>query len=238
MTTAAVELSDVVKAYGGIRPLRIRRLAVAQGDAVALVGLDQAMAEVFVNLVTGAALPDGGLVRVFGRPTTEVTDSADWLALVDRFGIVSERSVLLDALSVIQNLSMPFTLEIDPPPEDIRHRAAELAREAGLAQSSWTQPVAELDAKDRARIRVARALALDPAILLLEHVTASVPREDVGRFGTEVRALARRRGAAIIAMTADPDFAGVVADQALIHEPATGNLKDRRRTGWFGGRLG
>jgi len=39
----------------------------------------------------------------------------DWLAAVDRFGIVSERAVLLDVLSVVQNLAVPFTLEIEPP---------------------------------------------------------------------------------------------------------------------------
>ena len=105
---------------------------------MALLGFDQPTAEVFVNLATGATLPDGGEVRVFGRPTRAIDDSADWLATVDRFGIVSERAVLLDALSVIQNLAMPFTLEIEPPPDDVRQRAEALAHEVGLAASAWT----------------------------------------------------------------------------------------------------
>ena len=52
---------------------------------------------------------------MLGRPTSAINDSADWLATVDRFGIVSERAVLLDQLTVIQNLAMPFTLDIEPP---------------------------------------------------------------------------------------------------------------------------
>jgi hypothetical protein len=68
------------------------------------VGLDQVAAEVFTNLVTGAILPETGDIRVFGRPTSAIADSDDWLATVDRFGIVSERAVLLDQLSVLQNL--------------------------------------------------------------------------------------------------------------------------------------
>src|SRR5206468_8505523 len=122
----------------------------------------------FVNLVTGATLPDAGTVSLFGRPTTAISDSADWLAVVDRFGIVSPRAVLLDALTVIQNLAMPFTLEIDPPADDIRDRAVALAAEVGLAEAAWSRPVGDLDAAARARIQLARALALDPAVLLLE----------------------------------------------------------------------
>src|SRR5947209_4601064 len=130
------------------------------------------MAEVFVNLVTGATLPDNGEVRIFGRPTAAVSDSADWLALVDRFGIVSARAVLLGGLSVIQNLSMPFTLEIEPPPDDVCVRAARLATEVGLAERSWHRPVSELGPTDLARVRLARALAHEPAVLLLEHASA------------------------------------------------------------------
>jgi hypothetical protein len=65
-------------------------------------------------MATGASLPDRGDVRLFGRSTSAIADSADWLSVVDRFGIVSSRAVLLDALTVVQNLAMPFTLEVDP----------------------------------------------------------------------------------------------------------------------------
>src|SRR5947207_6770885 len=119
-----VELTALSKDYHGLRPLRIEKLNLAAGELVAILGLDQPMAETFVNLVTGATLPDRGEVKVFGRPTSAIDDSADWLAVVDRFGIVSERAVLLDSLSVIQNLAIPFTLDIDPLPGDVRERAA------------------------------------------------------------------------------------------------------------------
>ena len=126
MTTPAgivLELSDVSKDYRGLRPLRIASLELRAGEHIAIIGLDQTTAEVFVNLVTGATLPDRGDVRLFGRSTASITDSADWLAVVDRFGIVSPRAVLLESLTVVQNLAMPFTLDIEPPAEDIRRRA-------------------------------------------------------------------------------------------------------------------
>ena len=90
-TDPVLELSDVSKDYRGLRPLRIASLSVAAGERVAILGLDQITAEVFVNLATGASLPDRGDVRLFGRSTSAIADSADWLSIVDRFGIVSSR---------------------------------------------------------------------------------------------------------------------------------------------------
>src|SRR5205807_1268378 len=120
-------------------------LRAAPGDRVAILGLDQVAAEVFINLATGATLPDAGEVRLFGRTTSAITDSADWLATIDRLGIVSDRAVLLDQLTVVQNLAMPFTLDIEPPPDRERARAEALAREVGLPEPSWTVPLVELD---------------------------------------------------------------------------------------------
>ncbi|OLC47825.1 MAG: hypothetical protein AUH43_10825 [Acidobacteria bacterium 13_1_40CM_65_14] len=238
MTPAVLEITGVSKDFRGLRPLRIQQLTVAPAEQVAIVGFDQPSAEVFVNLVTGATLPDAGTVSLFGRSTAAIADSDDWLAVVDRFGIVSARAVLLDQLDVIQNLAMPFTLEIEPPAGDIRERATRLAAEVGLVERAWARPVRELDVASRARIRLARALALDPGVLLLEHASAGLEREATTAFGAAVRAIAADRGIALVAVTADETFASAVAARVLTWEPATGRLTDRRRRGWFGRRLG
>jgi ABC-type transporter Mla maintaining outer membrane lipid asymmetry ATPase subunit MlaF len=234
VTSAVLELSGVVKDYRGLRPLRIAALSVAAGEHVALVGVDQVAAEVIVNLVTGATLPDAGEIAIFGRPTSAIADSADWLATVDRFGIVSERAVLLDQLTIIQNLAMPFTLEIEPPPEEARSQAAALASEVGLPESAWERPIAALDATSRVRLRLGRALALDPIVLLLEHASAGISPEDTEALGADIRRVATRRGAAIVAVTVDVTFAGAVAGRILTWEPGTGRLVERRTGRWFG----
>jgi predicted ABC-type transport system involved in lysophospholipase L1 biosynthesis ATPase subunit len=228
---ALLEFAGVSKAYGGLRPLRITELRVAAGERVAILGVDQPAAEMFVNLATGATLPEAGEVRVFGRATSAIDDSTDWLATVDRFGILSERAVLLDALTPIQNLAMPFTLDIEPPPAAVRARAEALAREVGLAETTWAAPVGALDAVGRLRVRFGRAIALDPAILLLEHASAPLPRHDVAAVAAGIRAVAAARGMALVAATADETFARAVADRVLTLEPATGRLKAPRR--WF-----
>lgn len=230
--TPVLELAGISRDYHGLRPLRIAELRVAAGERVAILGLDAPAAEVFVNLATGAALPDTGQVALFGRATSEIADSADWLATVDRVGIVSERAVLLEELTVIQNLAMPFTLAIEPPADEVRDRAAAIAREVRLPEAAWTQPVARLDAAGKMRVRLGRAVALDPAVLLLEHASAAVERGSVQQLGADIAALAAARGAALVALSADDGFARAVATRVLTLQPSTGVLKERRR-GWF-----
>lgn len=231
MNAAVLEFAGISKTYGGLRPLRIAELRVGARDRVAILGFDQPSAEVFVNLATGATLPDAGAVSIFGRETKAIGDPRDWLETVDRFGIVSERAVLLDALTVIQNLAMPFTLEIEPPPDHVRTRAEGLAREVGLAEASWMKPVGELDAAGWLRVRFGRAIALDPAILLLEHASARLSRQEVAAVGAQMQAVAAARGIALVAAAADETFAKAVAGRILTLELATGRLKPQRR--WF-----
>jgi predicted ABC-type transport system involved in lysophospholipase L1 biosynthesis ATPase subunit len=207
--------------------LRIAELRVAAAERVALLGFDQASAEVFVNLATGATLPDAGDVRISGRSTRSIDDPADWLSTVDRFGIVSDRAVLLEALTVIQNLAMPFTLDIEPPAEDIRRRAVALAEQVGLDAASLDRPVAELPPAGLVRIRLGRALALDPAVVILEHPTAEIPPEAAAELAAECRTIS----AATITLTADAGFAEAASRRCLTLDPATGRLA--QRTGWL-----
>jgi ABC-type transporter Mla maintaining outer membrane lipid asymmetry ATPase subunit MlaF len=230
VSTPVLEFSDVSKDYRGLRPLRIASLCVAAGERVAILGLDQITAEVFVNMATGASLPDRGDVRLFGRSTSAIADSADWLSVVDRFGIVSSRAVLLDALTVVQNLAMPFTLEVDPLAADVRERAVALAAEVGLPDAAHDRPVGELDAGGRFRVRFGRALALDPAIVVFEHPTVELSGQDVAVVAARCRDVAAARKTATLTLTADRDFGERVASRVLALQPATGRLSG---DGWF-----
>jgi len=226
-----LELTDVSKDYHGLRPLRIAELTVHQGEQVALVGFDQPAAEVFVNLVTGVTLPDRGGVRLLGRATTDIADAADWLTVVDRVGIVSRRAVLLDSLTVVQNLAMPYTLEVEPPSADIRERAVALAIDTGLPETSFDRPIAELGPANLVLTRLARALAHDPAVVFFEHPTAEVERRDVAALAARCRAVTSRRNIATVVLTADREFAAASANRVVQWEPATGRMA--AMSGWW-----
>jgi phospholipid/cholesterol/gamma-HCH transport system ATP-binding protein len=237
MSELVLEFRDVEKAFGGLRPLRIRKLALSRGQTLAILGLDTMMAEAFVSLATGAALPDAGEVRVFGERTASIEDAHTWLASLDRFGILSERAILLDGLTAPQNLAMPLTLEVDPLTDMVRAQVTRLAAEVGIDSEDHSRPVGALSPLARLRVRLGRALALNPVVLLAEHPNASISSDDVPAFAADFTAVAAARGLATLTLTADPTFAAAVAAQVLTLQPATGELKSSagwRR--WFAGR--
>lgn len=233
MTSAVVQVSGLRKNYGGLRPLRIHSLAVAPGERVALAGIDAAGAEVIVSLVTGASLPDEGEILVFGARTHDVADGDEWLSSLDRFGIVTDRAVMLEGSTLLQNLALPFTLEIDPVSAATRDRVARLAEECDV-QASWLeQPVAELPAAVRARAHLVRALALGPELLLMEHPSANLPADERRNYGEVLRRVCDARALTTLIVSMDSEFTGVAAHRVLTLEPATGVLKGASRKGWF-----
>jgi putative ABC transport system ATP-binding protein len=234
MTDAPVlQIANVRKNYQSLRPLRLRLLTMAAGERIAISGLDAGAAEVLVNLVTGASVPDEGEVVVLGQRTSSIADGNEWLASLDRFGIVSPRAVLLDSATLLQNLAMPFTLEIEPVPADIASRAAALADEAGLAPGVLAQPIAQLTPDARVRAHLVRAVALNPRLLILEHPTAGLPELDRRRFGVDVARIAEARSLATLIISEDAAFSRAAAQRRLALNGATGELKQKKRLfGW------
>lgn len=227
-----VELRGVVKTYNALRPLRIANLTLAPGARIAIAGIDAGGAEVLLNLVTGASLPDQGEVRVFGRHTAAVTDGDEWLASLDRFGIVSERAVLLEGASVAQNLALPFALEIDPVPPGTQARVEALADECEIPRGQLSLPAGDVPAAIRTRVHLARAVALDPRLLLMEHPTAALEAAERKPYGSTVAHICDRRALTMLAVTQDLEFASAAAHDTLTLEGATGRLSAARRSWW------
>ena len=233
----AIEVANLVKDYHALRPLRLKSLSLAEGERVAIAGLDATAAEVLVNLLNGAIVPDQGEVLILGRPTTAIDDETGWFEFLNHFGIVTPRAVLLGASTVQQNLALPFTLAIDELPQEVAQRTRELARLTGIEERWLGQVIGDVPAVVHMRVHLARALALGPRILLLEHPTAQIDPADVRSFATTVRDTALARRLTLLALTEDRVFADVVADRAYLHQPGTGALVSARgwRT-WFAPR--
>ena len=85
---ALFDIRLLVKDYQGLRPLRVRELSVSPGRVLSLAGFDAAAAEIFVHLVTGAALPDEGDISLFGTNTRHIQDAEAWLHSLDGLGLV------------------------------------------------------------------------------------------------------------------------------------------------------
>lgn len=220
-----VALRGVTKDYRGLRPLRISSFDLHAGQSVALLGFDEVTAELLVNLVTGAILPDAGEVTVMGRSTSSIQHADDWVATLDQFGLLSERAVVLEQLTAEQNLAVPLTLELDDLPAGIGDAVARIAEEVGLSEAQLRQPLATLSAAARLRVRLGRALALDPRVFLAEHPNAALPKEAVIAFAADLARVVTDRRLASLVITADSAFARAVTDEVLTLQPATGELK-------------
>ena len=219
-----LDIRLMVKDYQGLRPLRVRELSVSPGRVLNLTGFDAAAAEMFVHLVTGAALPDEGDIALFGTNTRHIENAEAWLHSLDGLGLVSHRAVMVDMLTVLQNVAMPLTLEVDPIAEDMRPQVEALAREAGIAESLWERPLGHVDSETNLRVRLARAVAPAPRRIVAEHPSAGRSREAVPRIAEHVAGMARARNAALLTLTADPDWVSRVGGETLTLSPATGEL--------------
>jgi branched-chain amino acid transport system ATP-binding protein len=220
-----LRLSGVRRQYHGLRPLRVQALTVEAAERVALSGFDAGAAEVLVNLITGASVPDAGTVEVCGRATHAISDGDDWLAWLDRFGIVSPRAVLLDAATLGQNLAMPLTLQIDPVPPDVAARVETLAMDVGLDRALLDRPLAGLDPSILARAHLARAIALGPSLLIMEHPTIGFAPGQAKPFGETVARAAGSRSLATLIISEDADFSSAAAERRLELKPASGELR-------------
>jgi len=232
----AIEIIGLIKDYRGLRPLRLQSLTVADGERVAIGGIDATAAEVLVNLVNGAILPDSGTIRVLGADTTAIADETAWLASLERFGIVTPRAVLLDGATLLQNLALPLTLEIDAIPDEVRTQVLALAHRVGLHPEQLQTTTGEAPADVRMRVHLARSIALRPHVMLLEHPTAGVPPELVAAFAKDTVRVLAAESLTTLAVSNDDVFCDIVAGRTYRLNAATGRLSTTGRLRrWFGG---
>jgi len=219
-----VEMASIVKNYGGSRPLRLNALRIDRGDRLTLSGFDAGAAETLIHMITGAALADEGEVRIAGASTRSIATDAAWLSSLDRFGLVTERAVLIEKLTVADNLALPLTLSIDPIPDSVRPQVEQLAAEVDLPLDRLTAVVEGLTPADRARLHLARAIATNPEVLLFEHGTAALDAPAAMSLGATLKRVADARELAWIIFTDDERFAKAAGGKRLRLDVQSGKL--------------
>ena len=229
MNDVLLEIKGLSKDYLTIRPLRIADLTVRRGEVMTISGVDVLGAETFVHLVTGATLPDAGDVSLFGRNTRAITDADAWLKSLDGVGMISARGILVEAFSVLQNIALPLTLDVDPIDARFVSQAGALAREAGIDAALFDVPAGRVPPDTQMRVHLARALALEPQLLVAEHPSASLPRDSVAGFGADLARVARGRGIALVAITADDSLSEAIRGSRLELVAASGEVRQISR---------
>jgi ABC-type sugar transport system ATPase subunit len=220
-----LEIKGLKKDYQALRPLRIANLEVNPGDVFSLSGVDATAAETLVHLITGATLPDEGDVTLFGQNTRAITDGDAWLKSLDGIGMISARGVVIEAFSVLQNIAMSYTLDVDPIDPRVVPQAGAVARDAGIDERVFDTAAGKAGPAVQMRVHLARALALGPKMLIAEHPSAALPREAVAAFGSDLVNVARARRLALLTITADDALAKAIGGQRLELVAATGELR-------------
>lgn len=220
-----LEISGLKKDYQALRPLRIARLSVDAGDIISINGIDARAAETLVHLITGATLPDEGEVTLFDQNTRAIADGTAWLKQLDGIGMITARGVLIEAFSVLQNIAMSYTLDVDPVDPRVVPQAGAVARDAGIDPAVLDLPAGKAGPEVQMRVHLARALALGPKMLIAEHASAALPRESVAAFGADLNKVAQARGLALLAITADDVLARAIGGQRLELVAASGELR-------------
>jgi ribose transport system ATP-binding protein len=165
MTDLLLDVNGVAKHYGAVAALRSASLAVQAGEIHALMGANGAGKSTLVKILTGAVRPDAGTIVVRGKPFLARSPGE-----ARRGGIVSvyQEPSLVPDLDITSNLRLTHT-PIDP----FRHWLGELGiPRLDLAQTARTLPLATLRVID-----LARALAIEPDVLMLDEMTAALPAD-------------------------------------------------------------
>ncbi|HEX3265305.1 MAG TPA: sugar ABC transporter ATP-binding protein [Candidatus Limnocylindrales bacterium] len=183
MTAVATELlleaADISKTYGAVVALRSASLRVRPGEVHALMGANGAGKSTLVKILTGAVRPDGGVITVRGRPR-----SVHSPAEARRGGLVSvyQEPSLIPDLDIRSNLRLTET-----PVEPFRHWLSELGLpDLDLSSLARRVPLAWLRIVD-----LARGLAIEPDVLMLDEMTAALPANLTERV---LEVVGRQRG--------------------------------------------
>jgi ribose transport system ATP-binding protein len=195
--------TDVAKHYGAVVALRSASLAVRPGEVHALMGANGAGKSTLVKILTGGVRPDRGTIDVRGKPFT-----AHSPAEARRGGIVSvyQEPSLIPDLDVRSNLRLTRT-----PPDAVRHWLAEL----GLPDLDFASVIRELPLATLRIIDLARALAIEPDILMLDEMTAALPANLTERV---LEVISRLRGTdrSVIFISHRLIEIGAVCDRATV----------------------
>jgi osmoprotectant transport system ATP-binding protein len=214
---------------GGRALLASLSLAVAEGETLALIGRSGSGKTTALKLVNALLLPSEGEVRVAGRATT----AWDPIELRRRTGYVIQDIGLFPHFTVARNVGVVPTLE-DWPEARVRTRVEELLELVGLpARDFATRYPHELSGGQRQRVGVARALAADPPLLLLDEPFGALDPITRTELQREFRALQGRLRKTALFVTHDMREASLVGDRiGLLHAGrliALGLLDDLKR---------
>ena len=211
MSEPVIELSGVSRRYGALAALDGVNLRVAPREFVALVGGSGSGKTTLLKTINGLNRPDAGRVSVAGEDVAQ----AEPHLMRRRIGYVFQEVGLFPHLTVAENIAItPKLLGWDKT--RIAERIATLLDLVALPQEMAARPPAALSGGQRQRVGVARALAAEPKLMLMDEPFGALDPITRDALGADYRALHERLGLTTVLVTHDMAEAVLLADRVVV----------------------
>jgi branched-chain amino acid transport system ATP-binding protein len=169
-----LETADVAKSFGGFLALADASLSVEPGEIVGLIGPNGAGKSTFFNCIAGDLMPTAGRIRFDGVDVTQEPPEARALRGIGR---TFQVPATFEDMSILENVMVGAFLR-HPHARDARARAIEVLRLTGL-EAQASQPARSLGTPGRKRLEIARVLATEPKLLLLDEALAGLTPAEI-----------------------------------------------------------
>lgn len=206
------DVRNITKSFDGQPVLEDVSLSVDKGEFVALLGPSGSGKTTLLNIIAGLTRPDGGQLVLGGEDITALPSGRR------RFGMVFQSYALFRHMTVAENIG--FGLRVLPGSERPtraarRDKVRSLLEMIGMSELGDRFP-AQLSGGQRQRVATARALAIDPRLLLLDEPFSALDAKVRQSLRSSVRELQKRVGVAAILVTHDQEEAWSLADRVAV----------------------
>jgi len=211
-----VKLEHVTKSFGGHKVLDDITFEIPKARAFVLLGRSGTGKSVTLRHIIGLVQPDQGHVFVDGRDITEL-DRRGLADVRKHIGFLFQNAALFDSMTVGENVAFPMRRHTDLSDGEIRDRATRKLADVGLERDFDKMP-ADLSGGMKKRAGLARAMALDPSLLLVDEPSAGLDPITSAEID-ELLVERKRGGTTLVVVTHNIPSARTIGDElALLHE--------------------